>query len=526
MKINIDQIRNISKYAPHRVYAILLISIGVIGLGLASFAYGPGRATYTIEDPADHITFNSITNNPNYGDERNFVLIKDAANTAAGGWSHTDINVTPGKEYLVRMYVHNNAAEDLNKVSTNTRVMANVPTTTGNQAQIDGFVTSDNASPKQVWDDVVLKSDKRFNIAYVAGSSRYYNNVNPSTGFALPDSIVTNAGALVGYQTMDGNVPGCFKYSGIATFRVKVQGETSADFTVAKQVRKHIEGQTGNWQKNITAEPGDKIDYIVEYKNTGQTQQDNVAVKDSLPENVSYAAGSSTLTNSVTPNGIKVSDNVVTPSGINIGSYSGGANAFVYFESTIGAEKNLAQCGNNVLRNTASVTTDYGTKQDTADVTVKKDCDDKPSYSCDALKLSKISQLQYSFDVNVSANKATPKEVTIDFGDGQTAIRSIESLPVKHAYAKAGEYTVTAKVSFEVDGKTVKDITSDACKVIVNTETTPTSTSGSVTTPGSIASTGPVEVIGGIAGVSALGIGIQQWFASRRAVAEALHHHE
>lgn len=528
MKINLTSIRNISKYAPHRVYAIILISVGVLGLGLATFAYGPGRATYTIENPADHVTFNSITNNPNYGDERNFVLIKDAANTSAGGWSHTDINVEPGKEYLVRMYVHNNAADNLNEsgrgISTGTKVMANVPTTTGNQVQIDGFVSSNNAQPDKVWDDVVLKSDKRFNVAYVAGSSKYYNNVKPTTGFDLPDSIVTSAGAAVGYENMDGNVPGCFQYSGIATFRVKVQGETTADFTVNKQVRKHVEGQTGNWSKNITAKAGDKIDYMIEYKNTGQTQQNNVVVKDSLPTNVNYVTGSSDLTNAVTPNGAKISDNVVTPSGVNIGSYSATANAFVYFESTIGAEKELAQCGNNVLRNTATVTTEYGSKQDTADVTVNKECKDKPSYSCDALQANKISQLEYSFNVNLTGTKATAKEVTIDFGDGQTAVRSVGSLPVNHTYAKPGQYTITAKASFDVNGDTVKDITSDACKVVIDTEVTPTSTGTTAPTPGSIASTGPVEVIGGLVGVSALGIGLQQWYVSRRAVAEAIHH--
>jgi hypothetical protein len=49
---------------------------------------------------------------------------------------------------------------------------------------------------------------------------------------------------------------------------------------------------------------------------------------------------------------------------------------------------------------------------------------------------------------------------------------------------------------------------------------------GTAGTPESIASTGPVEVIGGILGIGALGVGIQQWFASRRAVADALHHQD
>ena len=68
MKFNLSQIRNIAQYAPHRVYALVLISIGVIGLGIATFAYGPERATFTAENPADYVTFNAITNSPAYGD--------------------------------------------------------------------------------------------------------------------------------------------------------------------------------------------------------------------------------------------------------------------------------------------------------------------------------------------------------------------------------------------------------------------------------------------------------------------------
>ncbi len=522
VKTTIRKVRNIAAYAPHRVYASLLIGGAIIVPSLAIFAYGPDRPTYTIENPSDHITFNSITNNPNHGDERNFVWIKEAGTSQ---WQDSEMNVQPGKTYTVRMYVHNNAAANLNLVAQNTRLSANVPTTTGTQAQIDGFITADNASPQKVWDDVVLKSDQRFNIAYVPGSTKYYNNVNPSTGFNLPDSIVTNSGALIGYEQMDGNVPGCFQYSGIATFNIKIQGEQTANFEVTKQVRKHAEGQTGNWSKSVTANPGEKVDYLISYKNTGETTQNNVVAKDSLPTGLTYNNSTTKLFNASNPapNGLTTSDNLVQPSGINIGNYASQNTALVTFTSTVAAEKDLPQCGNNLLRNTAYIETDYGSKSDYADVTVKKNCADTASYSCDALQATKITTLQYNFDVKLSSKLAKAKEITVDFGDGQTAIRDANSLPVSHTYAQAGQYTVTAKASFEVDGKTVTDVTSDACKVVINTDTTPVTTTGT-TTPTSLPSTGPVEIFSGILGFSALGLGIQQWIASRRAVSEALRH--
>lgn len=522
MNLNLRTLRNLVDYAPHRVYAIVLVAIAVIIPSVAIFAFGPDRPTYTIEHPADHITFDSITNNPNYGDERNFVLIKDAANTAPGGWSDTDINVEAGKEYLVRMYVHNNAGANLGLVAQNTRVMANVPTTTGTKAEIDGFITADNASPKQVFDHVVLNSTKRFNIAYVSGSAVFYNNINPNPGFKLPDSIVTSNGAAVGYEKMDGKVPGCFQYSGIATFKVKVQGELQASFDMSKQVRKHTT-TTGGWTKSVAVAPGDSVDYLVSYKNSGQTQQNNVVLKDGLAPATTLTSGTTKLATSLTPAGAVISDNISKPNGINIGSYAPNGNAFVAYTAKVADEKNLPNCGSNLLRNIASVETDNGTKQDNADVTVNKKCENKASFSCDALQVTKISELEYSFNVKLTSNLATAKEVSFDFGDGQNATRDIKSLPVSHTYAKAGQFTVKATASFDADGKTVKDVTSDACKAVVNTAVTPPAVTGTAA-PTELPSTGPVEVFAGILAASALGLGIQQWIASRRSVAEALSH--
>ncbi|OYW84207.1 hypothetical protein B7Z17_04465, partial [Candidatus Saccharibacteria bacterium 32-49-10] len=136
--------------APKRFTALVAVLVAAIVIPAVAFAWGPSRDTFTMADPADHVTFNSITDNSVVGDERNFVVVKDAANTNDGGWQD-DITVEEGKEYLVRMYVHNNAADNLNLVATNTRVMASVPNTTGKNVAVSGFVTADNATPNKVW---------------------------------------------------------------------------------------------------------------------------------------------------------------------------------------------------------------------------------------------------------------------------------------------------------------------------------------------------------------------------------------
>lgn len=364
-------IRRIIEKTPKQVSGIIAVTAAVLVTGGVAFAYGPERPTYTISNPADHVTFNSITNDPNHGDERNFVQIKEATDKSAGNWKDS-LKVEDGKEYYVRIMAHNNAASNLNLVANNSRVMATVPTTTGTSVRIDGFVSANNASPQKVWDDAVMTSDKKFNIAYVAGSADYVNNVFTG-GVALPDSIVTSTGALIGYDKMDGNIPGCFKYSGAAFFKVKVQGEKSPDFTVEKKVR--LNGTT-EWAKSINAAPGQKVDYQIGYKNTGTAAQYDVVAKDQLPAGIVYQNNSTTVKNAANPNGngLLLTSNDLTntaTNGVNIGNYTAGSNANVRFTATLPTEDQLPACVNPLV-NTATIYTANGNKSDTATVNVTK----------------------------------------------------------------------------------------------------------------------------------------------------------
>lgn len=364
MKTKTNIIKNI---VFDRIVIVMTILIGFVVFSAVTQAWGPNRTTFTQNSPASYITFNSITNNAAYGDERNFTVIKEASNTSSGGWKDT-VTAQDGKEYLVRVLVHNNAAENLNLVATGTKIMVSVPNTTGNSVQLDGFVTANNSNPKQVYDSAVLTSDKKFNVTYVAGSAIYYNGVH-TNGIKLPDSIVTSAGALVGYQNMDGNIPGCYKYMGVATFKVKV-AVPNPNFTVEKKVR--LSGTT-SWAKEINAKPGDKVDYQIQYINTGTTGQVDVIAVDKLPANVTYKTGSTTVKNVTNPNGngATVLDGIAGQ-GVNIGNYAPNSNAFVRFTATLPTNEQLPTCGVNKLVNTATIATQNGEKDDTAVVNVTK----------------------------------------------------------------------------------------------------------------------------------------------------------
>ena len=353
---------------PKKRFVAALAVVAATASVATTLAWGPGRDTFTVEKPATYVTFNSITNNPIDGDERNFSRAKDGS----GNWTD-NVVVKEGETYKVRMLVHNNAADNLNLKAVNTRVSASVPTTTGKAVTISNFVSADNAKPSQVWDDIKFTSDKDFNLVYVPGSARIYNNgyAAGGNGQAMPDSIVTSAGAKVGYEKAgDGIVPGCFKYLSYVEYTVKPQ-VASGDFEMSKTVRKA--GET-TWSETVATKPGDKVQYRIKYQNKGTVQQDNVTVRDTLPTGVSYVPGSSKLYLASDPNTARPLSDNVTKTGVNIGSYAPGGMALVIFDATVNGNENLPVCGPNTLKNVASVETDYGKKEDDAYVTVPKEC--------------------------------------------------------------------------------------------------------------------------------------------------------
>lgn len=492
-------------------------AVAIIGVTAVS-AWGPDRPTYTVAHPADHITFNSITDNPIVGDERNFVVIKDAANTNSGGWQD-NITAEPGKEYLVRVYVHNNAADNLNLTAVNTRVSASVPTTTGKKVSLSGFVSADNAAPQKVWDDASLNSTKDFNVAYVPGSARIYNNgyAKGGNGQALPDSIVTYAGALVGYNGPDGKVPGCFEYVSYVTFKIKPQFAQTTQYEVQKTVRKSGDSQ---WQQTVAAKPGDKVDYLIRYANTGDSQQDSVVVVDKLPNGMSLVPNSTFLKNSNHPtNDYKPANQTgIVNGGLSIGNHAAGGVSYVWFSATVPEADKLA-CGPNVLKNWA-----YGSpagqtpSNDDADVTVTKKCEKQPPvFACTALDVIALGNNKYRFNVTTKAeNGATVNKYIYNFDDATPELNTDKNV-VEHQYKQAGEYNVSVRVVFNVNDEQ-KDDNCTAKIVIPATPVTPerpTKPQPPVTT---IPSTGAGGVVAGIFGTSALAYGVYAWLESRRAL--------
>ena len=355
---------------PAKILAAFGVTALVIGAVVSANAWWPQRPTFTVKNPAPYVTFNSITDNPNYGNELTFFDAKNATDTKSGGFSDTT-QVTDGETVLLRVYVHNDAASNLNNpnntgkgVAKDVKVRVYLPTGTYSALQANAYVDASNAKPLEVADSTGFSANSPFSLSYVTGSATAYNNAHP-TGMKLSDSIVTS-GAPVGYDTANGIQPGCFQYINIVTIKAVVH-MTKPGFTITKQVA--IPGQP--WAKTTTANPGDTVAYMLTVKNTGNDVLNNLSVRDKLPTNESIVSGSTVIYSGNHPEGVPVKVDNLVSNGLNIGNYDAGSIAYVKFKASI-ADGTKLTCGENSLVNSATVFQPGNsvTESDTATVTV------------------------------------------------------------------------------------------------------------------------------------------------------------
>ena len=372
-----SKLTSLIRRAPKRFSAAVLMVAAAIIIPAATFAWGPSRETFTTANPAGYVTFNSITDNPAHGDERNFVQVREAS---ASNETYADsIALSAGKEYTVFVYYHNNAASNLNAsgkgiaLNAYTKVQLPAVVESGSaDTKAVGYVGASNANPGEVWDDISFSNPTNGDIAlrYVDGSAKIFNK-GATNGATLSDNIITT-GAPLGYDSLNGTIPGCNEYAGYVTFNVKAD---QPNFTLEKQVR--VAGTT-EWKESVEATPGSTVEYQLKYTNSGTTKQNNVVLKDRLPANISYVTGSSFLKNVSNPTPKLLSDNLTNGTGVNIGNYDPESVAYVKFSAKVNADAN-AFCKTTTLRNVARVETNNGSKEDSADVVIKSDKECAPN---------------------------------------------------------------------------------------------------------------------------------------------------
>lgn len=363
--------------------------------GIAYAGYGPNRPVFDWNNTADRVgslngpVLNSFINTPVYGDERAFVDGKDSSVTQPGGFQD-QIPVQAGNEYLIRMYVHNNANQTTNDAAHNyigvakdTKVRFKILPGMANGNEITGYISADNAIDRngnplrQVYDTVNLKNDKSaFELQYVKGSAKIENQAHPS-GLALSDDIVSDNGVQIGFNQMDGNLPGCFEFSAYVTIRVKV---VQPVLSVQKQVRRP--GET-TWHDSLEVKPGETVQWLVKVLNTGPTVQHNMVANDLLPPHLTYVDGSAKWY-SASQNGVpyNFSQFVINngKGGYDFGDYAANGGGFlVRFDTAVNGDFNECSIA---IRNIANARSDEinQDQQTHADLRItKQNCQPTPT---------------------------------------------------------------------------------------------------------------------------------------------------
>lgn len=376
-----------------------LVAAGVVSTAIVS-AWGDntnGRKTYTLAEIndgklGDKIVFNSIKDDTlpkgNIKDERNFVAARDASTGNKGVdnvWQNNEITVEEGKTYIVRLYVHNNNPKGEKAVAKDVSVNFSLGTVVSKEQRVDGYINSSNATPSKYWDDVVFKSadGRKFYLDYVEGSALLENNgVGKKPGKTLSDSVV-NGGTKIGYNALDGKVPGCYQFANYITIEVKPVFENTS---IEKTVRKLTDTK---FSEEVNAKVGETVEYQIHYKNLNASEVKDVIIKDSLPTNMELVKGSTKLYNSNYKNGATVNNDSIVTDGINIGNYKVNGSAYVRFQAKV-VDKDL-KCGKNRLINWGkadalvgvSTTVKAFAVQDSADVYVEKDCPKEETPKCE-----------------------------------------------------------------------------------------------------------------------------------------------
>lgn len=180
--------------------------------------WGPDRQTAGPSQVLPQASFNVNRDNRNYGDERNFLRVKEASFMSAGEWTDV-LDVASDGEFLLQAYVHNGAADITENIAHDTIVRFELPQCEGQALALRAVVSSPSAYPQMVWDAAVFRSHESLKIQLVPGSARMFTNSFPR-GLELPDRIATSGG-LVGSVTADGQVGAGYRNSLIVSVRVR-----------------------------------------------------------------------------------------------------------------------------------------------------------------------------------------------------------------------------------------------------------------------------------------------------------------
>jgi uncharacterized repeat protein (TIGR01451 family) len=465
---------------PVKVMAVVAGFAAAAGIATVAIAgFGPDRPTkdWNVDKTGfNYVTYNSFVNIEGKGDERDF--LEGVQVGRDGEWQDPINNVEAG-EVEVKLYMHNNASPSLNTapgtpgIATNVKARVELPTGKSQVKDLRATIEASNANPVSIFDTLTLAGANggEFEIVPVLGSGKLIEN-----GQVI--DTVDVAQLIAGGVNLP-NQNGCSEYVREITFRIKTK---VASWTLEKEVSKYNQGQ---YAKSVNAVPGEKLDYLLSFRNIGNETLDPVVIGDRLPAGITYVPGSlEWLSYHTGWKWQKADSENLFVGGANIFGYDGYtvdslgnrvyAEAYLRFVGEVAPLSELA-CGRNVLTNLGFAKPHgYGTTQSSADVIVNKECEVVVEKKCEGLSVVKLNRTSFDFRATARVQNATVVSYVFTTRNSSNQVVKTETVTTSALNANysfssntPGEYTTNVVVN------TDKGVADGTCVTKVKVEEEP-----------------------------------------------------
>jgi len=204
-----------------------------------------------------------------------------------------------------------------------------------------------------------------------------------------------------------------------------------------------------NFSETINTSPGKIIYFKIEFQNTGNVPLNNVNIKDTLPNKITYRPGNTYLYRNEgrTPLG----DTITTNNGVNIGNYNPGETSYVIFQAKL--DDNFP-VGTTPLINSATGSAEGITKTDQATVNVGA------GYNFTVSKTVSLDGKEFSKSVNTEPAQTVYFKIHVV----NTGEAILEDLTLRDILPPKTEYIPGTSILYNQESPRGKKINDDIIK--------------------------------------------------------------